>query len=101
MPLYLPLRFMTLSSASYCLSLSFEYSTFFPMRLYKIWETASSMARLGSCRALTVPVTRAFQLAVEDGFSEVVHFRGIALGSTRSLCCNGWKCLRICAYLDF
>jgi hypothetical protein len=88
MPLYLPLRFVTLVSAFYCLSLSFEYNTSILMRLYKKWETTSSMALLDGCPAVTVPRTRAFQLTFQDGFGEVVRFSGIALRSTRSLCCN-------------
>src|ERR1700722_16408551 len=88
MPFHLPLRLVTLVSASYCLSLSFEHGTSVLMRLYKRQETASSMARLDSYRGVTVSGTHAFQPAFQDDFGDVVRFRGIALGSTSSLCCN-------------
>jgi hypothetical protein len=59
------------------------------------------MAPLDSYRGVTVSGTRTFQSAVQDGFGEVVRFRGIALGSTGSLCCNSKEILRVCAHLDF
>jgi hypothetical protein len=98
---FLPLRLVTLVSASYCLSLSFEYSTSILMRLYKRGGTASSMARMDSYREVTVSDTRAFQSASQDGFGEAVRFRGISVGSTGSFSCNSWKNLRVCAHLDF
>jgi hypothetical protein len=98
---FLPLRLVTLVSASYCLSLSFEYSTSILMRLYKRGGTASSMARMDSYRGVTVSGTRAFQSASQDGFGEAVRFRGISVGSTGSFSCNSWKNLGVCAHLDF